>query len=151
MIRLAAIAVVVALAGCWQDHFEGAVQTSRDGCPSCHLHDYQNATAPIHEGNFPRTCGDCHATNGWQPAIEGLHPSDARFSINGGPHGDVACLECHDPGRGPSADGANTLCAGCHTHRRSEADGQHDGVDEYAWQDADPSFCLGCHLDGRHE
>jgi hypothetical protein len=140
-----ALVAFLALAGCMRDHPPGVVQTGDNGCLTCHLHDYQATTMPVHAGEFPRTCGDCHRTVGWQPALEGLHAG--RFP-RGGAHADVACLDCHDPDRGPSAGGANTICALCHTHRRSEADGQHDDVAGYAWLPDDPSFCLRCHPTG---
>lgn len=147
------LAGVLLVTGCLREPDPGAVQTSSvERCLSCHLHDYQDIAppAPTHAGVFPRSCDDCHRTEGWQPAIEGLHPA-APFRIEGGPHGDVACLDCHDPDRGPSADGMNTTCTGCHTHRRSEVDGEHDDEPGYRWDDGDPSFCLRCHPSGREE
>ena len=92
-------------------------------------------TAPAHTSEptrYHRACGDCHKTSAWQPALEGPHAG--RFP-RGGDHSGVACLECHDPDRGPSADGANTICALCHTsaHHRDPAV---------------PNSCLECHRDG---
>jgi hypothetical protein len=151
--RIVALAAALALllaGGCLRDHDEALVQTSTNNCLTCHLHDYQDTTTPVHEGTFPRTCGDCHETAGWQPALEGLHPAAARFRITSGPHRDVPCLECHDPDRGASAAGANAICATCHTHRRSVSDDQHD-EGGYQWDDANPGFCLDCHPSGRED
>lgn len=151
--RPLALGVLVAMTafatGCFRDHPADAVQTIASSCASCHLHDFQLTTAPVHDGVFPRTCADCHRTTAWSPALEGLHPAAARFRIDRGAHEGMACLACHDPDRGASAMGANTVCAQCHTHRRSEVDGQHDEVGRYQWDPDDPSFCLRCHADGR--
>lgn len=144
MTRTLALAAL-ALAACFTEHAPGLVQTGENDCLTCHLHDYQATTMPVHEGTFARTCGNCHRTTAWQPALEGEHAG--RFRL-GGAHGDVACLSCHDPDRGPSAGGANTICALCHTHRQSAVDGEHDEVGGYQWDPDRPSFCVTCHPTG---
>ena len=144
-----AAAAAAGIAGCFEPLDPDEIQTSTTShCLTCHLHDYQRIVEPVHEGQFPRTCDSCHRTDGWQPALEGLHPEVSRFPIDGGAHGGIACLDCHDPLRGPSIDGENTICTTCHTHRRSAMDSLHDGVDDYLWRDDDPGFCLGCHYVG---
>jgi len=133
--RLVALAGLALLAGCLNDHPPGTIQTGDNDCATCHLHDYQATTMPAHPtdpARFSRACGDCHQTTGWQPALEGPHVG--RFP-RGGAHGDVACLACHDPARGPSAGGANTICALCHQ-------------DAHHRDPANPSGCLTCHRSG---
>lgn len=149
--RTPLVIVVAAVASCWREPHPDLVQTSpTEHCLTCHLHDYQRTTMPVHAGTFPRTCDSCHYTESWEPALEGLHPAASRFEIDSGAHSGVACLACHDPARGPSTEGANATCTSCHTHRRSAVDGQHGGVDDYVWSDTDLRFCLDCHyLGGR--
>ena len=132
---LAVLASLALAAGCLRDHDPALIQTGSNDCYTCHHSNYVATTAPAHTSEptrYHRACGDCHKTSAWQPALEGPHAG--RFP-RGGAHSDVACLECHDPERGPSADGANTICALCHTsaHHRDPAV---------------PNSCLECHRDG---
>jgi len=132
MTRALAIAAALVVAGCFTDHPPGVIQTGSNDCYTCHHSDYVATAAPKHTDDptrFHRGCGDCHHTTAWRPALEGPH---AGQFPRGGPHADVACLECHDPDRGPSTAGANTLCGDCHTgaHHRDPAN---------------PSSCLQCH------
>lgn len=135
-----------ALAGC-RSHPVDAVELTGQTCVACHQADYQ--AAPDHPGRYPETCGDCHRTDAWRPALGFGHP-EAAFPIEQGEHDVVACLDCHDVDRGPSTDGANTDCIGCHTgdHTQAETDPQHGGVPDYAFELGVPNFCLRCHPDG---
>lgn len=132
------------------EHPPGAIEVDAQACVACHRADYESTGAPLHAGRFPTTCADCHATGGWSPALEGLHPERA-FPLGRGPHGQFGCTECHRVDRGPSAGGANTDCTGCHTgaHASRPMAEVHDGVPDYAFAPEAPSFCLRCHPDGQ--
>jgi hypothetical protein len=122
-------------------------------CHDCHRLDYERTTNPPHvQQGYPQTCNDCHTTDMWIPALDGLHP-EATFPIADGPHQEFLCLECHKANLGPSQDGQNTDCVGCHTgeHARQEVDDQHQEVPEYVFDVANPHFCLECHPNGRKE
>lgn len=117
-------------------------------CVGCHRADYDTSPYEGHS-TFPTTCADCHTTTAWTPALDGAHP-EADFPIARGKHRGIECTQCHDPALGPSTDGMNTDCVGCHTgeHARSRTDRQHDEVRDYPTGPAPPNFCLDCHPDG---
>ncbi|MEW6072945.1 MAG: hypothetical protein AB1726_10200 [Planctomycetota bacterium] len=108
------------------------------GCVDCHLDDYQATTDPDHAASgFPTTCEDCHNTQNWNDAT-----FDHDFPIDSGPHGSLDCADCHlDPG-----NFATFSCTHCHEHRQSEADSEHQDVENYVWES---SACYNCHPDGR--
>ncbi len=116
----------------------------RATCATCHLPDYQQTADPIHEGMFPQTCQDCHVTTAWRPALEGIHPEN-NFPITRGPHENTGCTECHDPTRGSSIDGMNTMCTACHTQSNTP---RHEEVPDYRYDSGTPNFCLECHPNG---
>ncbi|MBK9032481.1 MAG: hypothetical protein IPL61_14420 [Myxococcales bacterium] len=136
--KLALVALLaLTVAGCLRDHDPGLIQTGGNDCYTCHHSDYTATTTPPHTtdtARYHRACSDCHKTSAWQPALEGPHAGRFR---RGGDHSGVACLECHDPDRGPSAGGANTICALCHEHE----DAHHRDPNN-------PSSCLPCHQTG---
>jgi hypothetical protein len=138
-------AALAALAACREPHGAGAVVIDDDNCVACHQADYDRTTDPPHAGAFPTTCGDCHATRAWRPALGGGHP-EARFPIASGGHQGVACQDCHDPAAGPSTAGANTDCIQCHV--QADSDPRHQGVSGYTFQPSMRQFCLTCHPDG---
>jgi hypothetical protein len=150
MRRRHAILALALLTACTQPHDPGAVEVRSDDCYTCHVAEYEATTMPPHPGNKPTTCGDCHGTTAWTPALDGDHPEDA-FPINGGPHGDITCLDCHDPDLGPSIGGMDVSCIGCHTgeHDRTEMDDKHDEEPRYMWDESRPAFCRDCHPRGR--
>lgn len=116
-------------------------------CVGCHRADYDSSPYPGHS-TFPTTCADCHSTTDWVPALEGAHP-ESEFPIQREPH-QYQCMECHDPDRGPSTDGMNTDCVGCHEgeHNRADADADHRDVADYPFGTTRVNFCLDCHPDG---
>jgi hypothetical protein len=142
-------AILVVLFACNPAHDPGAIEVRGEDCYACHVAEYEATTAPPHPGNKPTTCGDCHSTLAWTPALEGDHPENA-FPINGGPHGAITCLECHDPDLGASSAGMNVSCIGCHTgeHDRARMDDKHQEESRYRWDDARPAFCRDCHPRG---
>lgn len=149
------------LASCLQSHDDKRVAVRETDCVTCHLVDYDGTTQPPH-GNvpgangpveFPKTCGDCHRTTSWQPALNGLHPPPPQFPIASGPHDAIKCLACHDlDSLAPSAAGANTNCIQCHPDTADQRD-SHTGVrgpagQAYAYAPAVANFCLTCHPNG---
>jgi hypothetical protein len=139
--------VLLLAAACERQHAAGSVEVRGGDCVTCHLSAYQTANPP-HPGNFPQTCGDCHTTAGWIPALQGGHPED-RFPIAQGAHQGIACGNCHDSSKGTSVGGANTNCIACHT--QTESDPRHSGVSDYSFNGAMPHFCLSCHPSGQAE
>jgi hypothetical protein len=119
-------------------------------CVGCHVPATVEAQ---HEGvpgyafvsGDPRFCLSCHPRG----LADVRHPED-RFPIQSGPHRRFACLDCHRPALGEYALGANTDCVGCHTgeHARDEVDREHREVGGYAFDPANPHFCLRCHPRG---
>ena len=152
LIVMLAMGLAVAVGACVRDHGGEAIEVQTDAdCVACHQADYDGATDPVHVGVKPTTCGNCHRTDAWQPALDGDHPEDA-FHITTGAHQPFKCLECHDASRGSSVDGANTICAWCHTgaHDQDQMDYLHPPqiVPDYSYQADQPNFCLTCHPDG---
>ena len=141
-------ALVLCLAASCHEHPASQVEVTGEDCVACHESDYQRAEPP-HPGVFPRTCASCHRTASWTPALAGPHP-DRAFPLRPGTHGGIDCFDCHDPDRGPSTDGANTDCVGCHTgeHARGAMADVHRGIAEYVFDAARPNFCLSCHPAG---
>jgi hypothetical protein len=166
-----AVLAVASLAGCFESHDPDARQITGADCIACHETDHQTAiaTRPVHsQAGVGTTCGDCHGTVSWMPAIEGPHPDEIAdptvFRINAGsPHGGIQCLECHSLAAletgALSRDGANTDCNQCHRdtayqrashvgHARVAFDSQPSPlfpVTAYAYRDDVPNFCLSCH------
>jgi nitrate/TMAO reductase-like tetraheme cytochrome c subunit len=112
-------------------------------CVGCHRANYDASPYPGHN-QFALTCQDCHTTTAWVPASGGTHP-EARFPITWGPHRDIACADCHDTNVS-SVWATNSNCIQCHT--RSHMDRAHGEARRYAWDAANPDFCLECHPTG---
>ncbi len=134
------------LVGCWDAPGQ---HVGNQDCVACHRSDYEATTDPPHVPAFPETCGDCHSTDAWVPAVGG-HP-EASFPIAMGPHGGIACADCHDFSRAPNGP-ENTTCVGCHSgeHMRETMDALHTSraVAGYPTGPQEPNFCLVCHPDG---
>lgn len=143
--------------GACHDPARGAyTDGANTSCVGCHTGEHQRARVDDQHRGIPdyafdaarpNFCLSCHP-NG---RAEGRHP-EASFPIKSGPHQQFLCLDCHDPGRGAYAAGANTDCVGCHTgeHARARVDAEHREVGDYAFDAAMPNFCLRCHPDGRN-
>jgi Class III cytochrome C family len=142
---LTIVLLVLGAAACFRGHPSTDTAVESEQCVTCHLPDYEGTTQPVHQGNYPQTCANCHTTSAWQPALDGNHP-DGAFPISHGPHTGIECMSCHDPDLGPSAGGANTNCIQCHT--QGETDPDHGGVSGYHFDASQPHFCLSCHPDG---
>ena len=151
------VALSFAATACFQQHDPGVVETRGNDCYTCHRTEYEAAgrqtlntagclstVPPIHVGDKPLTCADCHNTDAWCPALDGVHP-ETEFPIQRGPHQGEECLDCHSL-PGPSTGGMNVSCVTCHT--RSWYVSEHD--DGPGWNDSNPTFCrnAGCHPDG---
>jgi hypothetical protein len=143
----------VACAEC-HDRARGAYAAGANTvCALCHTgaHD-RRIVDPQHQGiegyafdaARPGFCLSCH------PDGTAFHHEE-RFPIRSGPHEPFACLDCHDPDRGPYRAGENTDCVGCHTGRHAQAvvDAQHREERDYVFDPANPHFCLRCHPRGR--
>ena len=127
-----------AVTDCAQCHAGGVYAGTPSDCFSCHQADYQAALDPNHAAlGFPRQCEQCHGTTTWSGAT-----FNHKFQINGGPHGNLGCADCHVmPGNLQVAS-----CTHCHEHRQSETDDEHDDVPGYVY--SNPA-CIACHPDGR--
>lgn len=124
-------------------------------CIGCHTGEHAQAEMDdVHGGvgdyafdsQTPNFCLSCHPDGQAED-----HPEDA-FPL-GGAHGGVACGDCHDGDLGPSTDGQNVSCIGCHTGEHSMsrmADAHHEEAG-YSWQPDVPDFCRECHPRGLKE
>lgn len=172
MNRLVSIASLVSLAsmvaGCFESH-QNQQALRGDDCYVCHTPEYDATSQPPHgDARFQTTCVDCHRTTSWQPALGGLHPAPrgdkATFLLDGSPHADIACMDCHDldlPSLSyplpdpvpPEQRGLNADCIQCHPNDAYHADA-HQGVvsatgGAYQTYRADvPNFCRTCHPEG---
>lgn len=144
---------LVLLASCLQAH-DGQTEVRGEQCATCHLDDFNVTSQPPHRENaFPESCGDCHKNTGWQPALEGLHPSEPKFPLTAQPHAKIKCLDCHELGSGPSKAGANTNCVRCHKLTLAVM-AQHDGAKSaqgvaFQYSGDVKNFCFSCHPSGR--
>ena len=113
----------------WGDAtFSHATLPAGATCTSCHEVDRPAA-------HYAGDCAACHDTVAWE---NGTFDHDPFFPI---PHRGVsACAECHP------VSTADFTCLNCHEHRRSEADDEHRGMRNYAY---DTQRCLDCHPQGR--
>lgn len=106
-------------------------------CVSCHLTDYNGATDPPHVSfQMSQQCQNCHNTSTW-----GTGNWNHAFPINNGPHGNLACFDCHNN----AANRPAFSCIDCHEHRQSAMDNDHDEVSGYVWASAN---CYACHPTG---
>ncbi len=126
-------------------------------CYACHADDYRRSDVhPDHDGDpadptqeaFSRTCGRCHRTSGWTPAVidpatiaRRIYPAaghDDVFVLSSGAHVATACASCHVDAKRQR----RVRCDGCHT--RAAVRTQHQGtrVGRTA------ASCLRCHPRG---
>ncbi len=107
-------------------------------CIACHADDYDATTQPDHGANgIGTSCLDCHSTRSWGDGSF----EHRQFPIQGGDHGDLDCLACHEaPGMF-----RQFTCVSCHTHSPREMNSKHDRVRGYTYQS---SACLKCHPNG---
>ena len=113
-------------------------------CFSCHAEDFRRTRVPNHAAlGFPTECAACHDTASFEGADFRQH-DDQFFPILSGPHAGVwsSCSDCHT---NPTTF-AVFSCLGCHEHRRSEMDDEHDDVGGYRYES---SACYACHPRGR--
>jgi hypothetical protein len=177
MLTLSALFLVTA---CFESHDSQLRQITGDDCYSCHQGTFAEPGAQQTHAGFaapggtpPTTCGDCHDTSSWQPALGGLHPAPFTFTytdaagivkndtflLANSPHDNIKCLACHDlsllPTTDPPARGFNANCTQCHP--KTQVDGSHrDAVRTFpgvtytytGYNDADPTFCRACHPQG---
>ena len=126
-----------ATTACAECHIGGVYAGTPRDCVACHLPEYLASTQPNHTASgFPQTCYTCHNTVSWFGAV-----FNHTFRINGGPHGNFLCTECHQVPSNFSV----ASCTHCHEHRQSEADDEHQGVNGYVW--SSPA-CISCHPTG---
>jgi hypothetical protein len=126
---------------CQACHTAGFAGTPRQ-CVACHRDDYDRTRNPNHRSaGFPTACEQCHDTGGWEGAT---FDHDGRFfPINSGTHRGTwpSCSTCHvNPSNFRVFE-----CIGCHEHRRSEMDDEHEGVRGYSY--SSPA-CYNCHPRG---
>lgn len=110
-------------------------------CIDCHDH-RQEVTDPAHTGvanySFVSTeCYRCHPTG--ETLTRAQHTTF--FPIEGGPHGETACVDCHTvPGNLHAYS-----CIDCHDHRQAVTDPAHADVAGYTFVSTE---CVRCHPTG---
>ena len=116
-------------------------------CVTCHQADYvQTAVTSIDHAasGFGGACQTCHFTWRFSPARYDGH--EACFQINGGPHGNVACRNCHLDivgfRAGADCNTNNAVCTRCHRHNEDLMDQTHNNVLGYDYAHLK---CYECH------
>jgi hypothetical protein len=99
-------------------------------CATCHLTEYLAVKRPMHLDAKPTTCGVCHASTSWHPAI--LNHS---WSLTGA-HQKANCFACH-VGNPSVFQGTRADCVDCH---RKDYDGSR-----FLGHDRFPLTCGECH------
>ena len=123
-------------------------------CVGCHDGAHEKALAAVRHKDVPQYvfddqdpsfCLSCHPDGQTKIA----HPEEL-FPISTGPH-HYACIDCHDRTLGPSTNGANVNCVGCHdgAHTEALAAVRHADTPQYYYDAKSPSFCRACHPDGQ--
>jgi hypothetical protein len=125
-------------------------------CASCHSADFKAAAGKSVDHvafGFSQQCRDCHTPTSFKAARFADH--EKCFQIAGGPHGGIACLNCHSSLLVPATPGAcltfTAHCTGCHEHEQARTDSIHlrpsdkypSGVPAYQYKDRK---CYECHL-----
>lgn len=124
-------------------------------CIGCHTGDHEQAEMDEAHGGVaeyafdsqtPNFCLSCH------PDGQAADHPDSEFPLSGA-HGGIACGDCHNASLGPSTDGQNADCIGCHTgeHSMSRMNEVHQEEDGYSWQPDVHDFCRECHPRGLKE
>lgn len=86
----------------------------------------------------PSACERCHDTTAWVPAE---FPDHGAFYSLRGDHRGLECGDCHTD----VTSYAVFTCIDCHEHSQSRTDGEHRGVNGYAYES---QACLDCHRNG---
>jgi len=122
---------------CGECHTGQVYVGTQSDCASCHLPEFQAATAPPHVSlGFSQDCEQCHDTRSW-----GSGNWDHQFPINGGDHGGLDCFDCHNN----PANRQLFSCIDCHEHTESQTNDDHDEVTGYTYTTAG---CYSCHPTG---
>jgi Cytochrome c3/Cytochrome c7 and related cytochrome c len=125
---------------CLDCHIDNNYNLTTTACSSCHLKDYNTATAPVNhvQMGFPTACESCHDTVVW---------TDGKFdhSATGFPLTNShtvpprACADCH-VNNNYSLTSANTACVSCHLNAYNAATTPINHV-----QVGFPTTCQLCH------
>lgn len=156
------LAFALLLASCFESHDPNQRKLTSDDCYACHeatfgQPDVQKTHAAFAApgGTPPTTCGDCHETTAWKPALGGAHPVPltytwtdpldnsvdndtfliADFQTKVSPHKGIKCLACHDLSLQAKADpperGYNANCTQCHPNDSRIQDAHVSAVRTY--------------------
>jgi len=152
----ALVAAIAAAAACAPEtNVHETKQAKSQLCIMCHSAAFVQVQNPIHVGEKPVTCQDCHGTKAWIPTTgagghpEAAFPIQATTSKHHNPA--IGCNDCHDASLGPSTAGANTDCIHCHigAHTIASVDALHASVQGYTPANpSTPNACRNCHPTG---
>jgi hypothetical protein len=173
--------VLVVLSACFESHEAGRQQLTDSDCIACHEQTLAEPGAQKAHGSFaadgmpPATCGDCHETSGWRPALGGMHPKpftytytetgtgqvkNDTFLLASSPHDGIKCRSCHDLSllatSDPPARGFNANCTQCHPNDSRIQIAHVSAVRSFpgvvltytGYKTEDPTFCRSCHPQG---
>jgi len=125
---------------CLDCHINNNYNMTTTACASCHLKDYNTATAPVNhvQMGFPTACESCHDTVVW---------TDGKFdhSATGFPLTNShtvpprACADCH-VNNNYNLTSANTACVSCHLNAYNAATTPINHI-----QVGFPTTCQLCH------
>lgn len=127
---------------CHQGEIRNAYLRLSSNCIDCHRTEFRNTQNPRHDQlKFGSRCERCHSMFAWEPAEYADH--DSRFPIYSGEHAGVwdDCQTCHST----AGNYQVFSCLGCHAHRQSEMNDEHDDVAGYAYNS---EACYSCHPGG---
>jgi len=156
-----------ATTACSACHVGGQFTGTPEVCAGCHLGDFDDATAPIHDPvTFGQDCASCHTEAGWTPSsfdhgpiwpITGAHLTATCGSCHeGGDYTDTpsACDGCHHGDYLETTSPAHadnllpTDCASCHaTSAWEPATFDHDAVWPLVGEHL-AATCVACHVGG---
>ncbi len=109
-------------------------------CVACHVSAYNVASNPVHIGQMPQTCDQCHNTAAWVPSSATNHP----WWPLQNKHVGVSCTACHT--KGFKVGDTSKSCASCH-----QKDYDNATSPPHRQADAGPELfttdCSVCHTD----
>jgi hypothetical protein len=125
---------------CLDCHINNNYNLTTTACASCHLKDYNTATAPVNhaQAGFPTTCESCHDTVLWTHGK--FDHSTTGFTLtNSHTVPPRICADCHI-NNNYNLTSANTTCVSCHLNAYNTATTPINHI-----QVGFPTTCQLCH------
>ena len=125
---------------CLDCHINNNYNLTSTACSSCHLKDYNTATAPVNHVQmaFPTACESCHDTVVWTDG-KFDHSATGFLLTNSHTVPPRACADCHI-NNNYNLTSANTACVSCHLNDYNTATTPINHI-----QVGFPTTCQLCH------